>query len=248
MTRLDRITLAVEQAIEDNALDLACAAPPRWRRTYLPMHEVGCPATTGFCAAGAEAVYYLAGGKDAGLKPFYAVYEDEDGERGTHWWIEDEEGIIYDPTASQFEDPEVLYVEGIPCGFQSPTKQPTPLASAIMALVTEKNPYREWQGEEAIKGHMWPFGFKMKKFGRDQAQGDDFAKKVGPREWRVYFVGSLMSQRTGTLYDEGTYVLARSADTGQVRTFDSANATIEAMSWLKRNSKAYKNWRKGLPW
>ena len=133
MHDLEQITIAVERAIEEHTPDLLAAAccKPAWRRMYLPMHEEGCPATTGFCSAGAEAVYYLGGGRAAGLRPFYSVHWDE-GVRETHWWIEDEDGNIYDPTAAQFEDVDPLYDEGRPCGFQSPKKQPTPLAREIM--------------------------------------------------------------------------------------------------------------------
>jgi hypothetical protein len=56
--------------------------------------------SVGFCYLGAEAAYHLLGGKEAGWKPYYAVYY-EDGNRCTHWWIE-KDGVIVDPTKTQY--------------------------------------------------------------------------------------------------------------------------------------------------
>lgn len=54
----------------------------------------------GKCYIASEAVYHLAGGKKAGLKPF--VMKAPEGDWETHWFLKDKNENIIDLTAKQF--------------------------------------------------------------------------------------------------------------------------------------------------
>lgn len=58
----------------------------------------------GWCYTASEALYYAAGGKESGFKPMQASIE-VDGQRVSHWWLEDRDGNIIDVTADQFDFP-----------------------------------------------------------------------------------------------------------------------------------------------
>lgn len=77
----------------------------------------------GWCYAASEALYYLAGGKNAGLTPMQASIEI-DGERVSHWWLKESDGSIIDPTAAQFDFP-FPYELGKGRGFQTRMKNDT---------------------------------------------------------------------------------------------------------------------------
>jgi hypothetical protein len=53
---------------------------------------------TGHCYVAAEALYHLAGAARSGLSIYRCTF---DGGK-THWWLRDDGGVIYDPTAAQF--------------------------------------------------------------------------------------------------------------------------------------------------
>lgn len=90
----------------------------------------------GQCYVASEALYYMAGGKTAGLipkqasiwHPFPGQRPDEEGTvevyRISHWWIEDRDGNIYDLTAEQF-DFDFPYTKGVGRGFQTNMKGDT---------------------------------------------------------------------------------------------------------------------------
>ena len=82
------------------------------------------------CYVASEALYYLAGGKAAGIKPMRHKWG---GYRQAHWWLQDEDGTVVDVTAAQFPSGKYdFYAEGKGHGFQ--TRCSTD-ATAIMALV-----------------------------------------------------------------------------------------------------------------
>ncbi len=87
---------------------------------------------TGHCYIAAEALYHLIDGADAGLKVFVASYEE-----GTHWWITNNKGKIFDPTKIQYtaygEQPP--YEKGRRGGFL--TKQPSKRAQIVIDRVRE---------------------------------------------------------------------------------------------------------------
>jgi len=56
------------------------------------------------CYVASEALYYLAGGKAAGLTPVNGVLETE-YTRISHWWLRDADGTVIDLTAEQFDFP-----------------------------------------------------------------------------------------------------------------------------------------------
>jgi hypothetical protein len=76
----------------------------------------------GWCYTASEALYYLAGGKEAGLKPMRATVM-VDGVKVSHWWLSDN-GEIVDVTADQFDFP-FPYETGKGCGFQTNMKGDT---------------------------------------------------------------------------------------------------------------------------
>jgi len=87
--------------------------------------------TAGHCYAAAEALYHLLGGKHSRYTPQVGKIDEE----GTHWWLEDKEGNILDPTADQFyykkESPP--YNNGRGTGFL--TKLPSKRAQTIINRV-----------------------------------------------------------------------------------------------------------------
>jgi hypothetical protein len=102
------------------------------RKDWRKLNE-NAPHATGFCYIAAEACYHLLGGKEAGLKSYYAVYE-EDGMRCTHWWLKKGNKII-DPTASQYTKLGLKppYHLGKGSGFL--TLKPSYRAALLMKLV-----------------------------------------------------------------------------------------------------------------
>lgn len=54
----------------------------------------------GHCYVASEALFYLKGGKRAGLKPMFVKHEG-----APHWFIVDASGIVTDLTAGQFRTP-----------------------------------------------------------------------------------------------------------------------------------------------
>jgi hypothetical protein len=84
-------------------------------------------------------LYHLGGGKSAGIRRVRAKINPDE----SHWWVEDDEGNIYDPTAGQFAGEEELLAHlytigraGSPSSYGRGGKQPPlKLAQKIMALV-----------------------------------------------------------------------------------------------------------------
>jgi len=80
----------------------------------------------GHCYHAAEAVYHLAGGKAAGLTPVVGKLGG-----GTHWWLEQADGSVVDPTAAQL--PDGYAYQGRRCGFL--TRQPSKRARTVIERV-----------------------------------------------------------------------------------------------------------------
>ena len=111
---------------------------PAWRRMHTE-HRI--PASTGFCSIAAETLYHLAGGQGSGLTPYRRSYKDGT----THWWLVDEDGRVWDPTADQFGPPGSIigYKDGRAGGFPTPkqghrTQPPSKRAAELMAAVLEE--------------------------------------------------------------------------------------------------------------
>lgn len=126
---------AVQAVLRERRPELVAQLKPQFRRCQ---RAATCPPETGFCAAAADAVYRLAGGKRAGLKLKVARC----GPTLTHWWVEDSRGRRYDPTAAQFEGRPIPYEYGRGCGLPTrkrgaATQPPSKLAAAIIAAVKE---------------------------------------------------------------------------------------------------------------
>jgi hypothetical protein len=83
----------------------------------------------GQCYPATEAVYHLAGGKDAGLTPMVCRYSNDEL---THWWLRGPNQEVYDPTSAQFPE-SFPYEQGKGCGFL--TKEPSKRAREIMEKI-----------------------------------------------------------------------------------------------------------------
>jgi len=65
----------------------------------------------GWCYAASEALYYYLGGKESNLTPKQLRIDlvtlqprsDIDGMTISHWWLEDKDGNVIDPTSEQFD-------------------------------------------------------------------------------------------------------------------------------------------------
>ena len=74
--------------------------------------------TYGFCSIASEAAWFILGGKEAGWVANNV--REEDG--STHWWLEHQSGLRFDPTAEQYYKandvpPYERGIKGRPGGF-----------------------------------------------------------------------------------------------------------------------------------
>lgn len=88
------------------------------------------PDRTNQCYVMSEAVYHLAGGKRAGLKP--CVHRS--GSRGTHWFLRWGENVL-DPSVDQFDGLIPDHAKGRGCGFL--TKTPSKRAARVIRYARE---------------------------------------------------------------------------------------------------------------
>ena len=102
---------------------------PEFRAMYNPSNPMA-----GHCYAASEALYHLLGGTKSGYTPHRG--KDELGI--THWWLQNSNGKIVDPTAEQYlsvgRTPP--YENGKGGGFL--TKQPSKRAREIIRRVESK--------------------------------------------------------------------------------------------------------------
>ena len=98
--------------------------------------------TEGHCYAASEALYHMLGGKTAGYVPQVASFI-ENNEKLTHWWLKNQDGKIFDPTAEQFTaiGQKPPYELGKGAGFL--TKLPSKRASTIIKRVLELTSHKE---------------------------------------------------------------------------------------------------------
>lgn len=84
--------------------------------------------TFGHCYVASEALFHLAGGKASGL----SIKRARDASNISHWWLESEEGQIFDPTSEQYEHfgTKPPYDSGVSTGFL--TKTPSKRAQVLM--------------------------------------------------------------------------------------------------------------------
>ena len=87
-----------------------------------------CHKTFGHCYVATEAAYHLLGGKQAGWKPYYLKCQD-----GSHWFLKNISGVIFDVTAAQFENEKIAHQRAIGKGFL--TKQPSRRALKLIKKV-----------------------------------------------------------------------------------------------------------------
>jgi hypothetical protein len=91
------------------------------------------PMPSGCCYAASEALFHLAGGKDAGLSP-----ERIEHEGVSHWYLRTVEDEVLDLTAAQFKTP-VPYGSGRRAGFLS--QKPSKLAQGVIERVRREYPH-----------------------------------------------------------------------------------------------------------
>ena len=106
-------------------------------------HDGSGVGTAGHCYVASEVLYHMLGGKKSGLKPcngrLWDMQEADDlvacATSGIqHWWLEDEDGNVIDPTADQFPD-GFPYEVGRGRGFL--TAKPSKRAKILMQRVRE---------------------------------------------------------------------------------------------------------------
>lgn len=119
---------------------IASLSPDLLSPKYRKQLTDGDPVETGHCAIATEALYHIAGGKEAGYVPYVCGYPDENDERVTHWWIRGPmrgqrgKGKIFDVTAGQY--PYVFpYQTGRPVGFMQPQGIPSRRAQILITRV-----------------------------------------------------------------------------------------------------------------
>lgn len=103
---------------------------PKWKRL-----KESDNAMEGHCYIAAEALWHLT---DRKLKPKCASYQ-EDGEKKTHWWLENDYGEIFDPSAEQYLPDFPPYNLGRGCGFL--TIEPSKRAVSVIQGVWNVNQY-----------------------------------------------------------------------------------------------------------
>jgi hypothetical protein len=86
--------------------------------------------TFGHCYIATEAAFHLLGGKPTGWKPYHLCCKD-----GSHWFLKHESGIIFDPTADQFEGDTIPYQDAVGKGFL--TKHPSKRAQKLIAKISK---------------------------------------------------------------------------------------------------------------
>lgn len=125
---MDKINYLIEQIQSVLTDDLLSSDWKRYIRTG-DFHP-----TTGHCYAASEALYHLLGGKEKGYTPQVGKSAN-----GTHWWLEDKNENILDPTAEQFyyKGNKPPYETGRGNGFL--TKFPSKRAQKIIEEIKYKN-------------------------------------------------------------------------------------------------------------
>lgn len=90
----DEIKNCIQEVLTPDLLKKAEQWTEEWRqRGWLD----GWRYYEGYCYCASEAYYWLNGGKDSGLTPrFYRDDDADEGERGTHRWLVDDQGRIID--------------------------------------------------------------------------------------------------------------------------------------------------------
>lgn len=92
------------------------------------------PFPAGHCYVASEALWWLLGGPESGLQPVRVRNPET---QVVHWWLEDEIGVVYDPTVDQFTPSEAIYLHarGVPGGFL--TNKPSKRARIVIDRVRE---------------------------------------------------------------------------------------------------------------
>lgn len=85
--------------------------PHLLRPDFRARRPSAAPASWGCCYVAAEAVYHGAGGPASGLRPMFLRHEN-----APHWYLQDAQGAVIDPTADQFTSPPD-YAQGRGKGF-----------------------------------------------------------------------------------------------------------------------------------
>ena len=97
---LEALALRIRQS-----LDASLLRPP-YDTKWTPSNP-----TYGFCSIAAEAAWFVLGGKPNG----WVAHTARDTDNSTHWWLEHDSGLRFDPTADQYRSQGLLppYERGI---------------------------------------------------------------------------------------------------------------------------------------
>lgn len=175
---------------------------PKWRNIVARSRDQNNVA--GHCAIATEALYDLVGGSLSGHTPFVCSYYydqtshrfswpvpvDQGGEKMTHWWIREPNGIdrgkgcVLDITARQYKIP-FPYERGTATGFMSPTP-PSKRARILIDRVVDKlgadniNEFRETQIQNYINAGGKLSVSKSMQRRRDELSRQRSLKRIKP--------------------------------------------------------------------
>lgn len=129
---------AIRAVIDEGDVELAeaCLIEPYLSEWRDPEEAL----SSGFCSAGAQAQYFLSGGKAEGFTPVVCRHPE-----WTHWWVRGPDGTVWDPTWDQFEPGEVDYEQCRGKGFQGryaegwqqPDRGAEPFLLAVVSMLDE---------------------------------------------------------------------------------------------------------------
>lgn len=120
------IIKAIHDALKNDALNKLLLTK-QWINIKQPLDNY----LTGHCYVASETLYHLLGGKENGYTPQVSRFE-----KGTHWWIKDKHGNIFDPTSEQFTNEELkgIYSNGKGNGFL--TKNPSKRGKILIKYIS----------------------------------------------------------------------------------------------------------------
>ncbi len=127
----DSLAREIQAVLEDDLANGAKLMLPKYRRAAL-MHG----SLDGYCTIGADAYFFLSGGRDAGLQPMQRTHRGN-----SHWWIVKDEDVVIDLTLRPDEKPRRFPkpYEGTPRGFMMHGyRRPSKRAKTLMDRVLSR--------------------------------------------------------------------------------------------------------------
>jgi hypothetical protein len=130
LERRDPLALEIQAVLDKDLADGARLMLPRYRADALKNNSLD-----GYCAVGAEAYFFLGGGREAGLQPMQLTRFE-----GSHWWILKQGTVVVDLTLRPRDlQTAYPYHRGTPRGFmQTGYQRPSKRAAEVMSKVKRR--------------------------------------------------------------------------------------------------------------